>query len=145
MQTVTRTALWSHRGRVGRIDFSEAAPLIMIQLPELHELTWLFEAEPELLDPGVAIWYNTVTLTTTRGEDRISCVIRPAADEVDLVWSRDGRELTRLELGRVAEVGVLRDGDRDVLRVSFRDGGLQPLHLRLKPTVHLAWQMVMDS
>jgi len=79
----------------------------LIELPDLHELTWLFEAEPVLLDPDVAIAYNTVTFTTARGDDRVVCVIRPASDEVDLTWSAGDREMVRLALAGVA-AGIAR-------------------------------------
>jgi hypothetical protein len=113
----------------------------MIQLPDLNEITWLCGAEPVVLDPEVPIAYNTLTFTATRGDDRIQCVIEPASDQVDLAWARGDQELVKMALGDVAALDVLSTGDREVLRITFGDAALQPLHLRMKPTVYLAWQM----
>jgi len=51
-------------GILGPVASSADMPI----LPEDYELIGFFEAEPEVLDPGVPWLYNILTFATVRGE-----------------------------------------------------------------------------
>lgn len=114
-------------------------------LPDAHDLIWLFEAEPSLLDPDVPLPYNTITFITTRGDDRVECIISPAYRDLDLTWWRNDREIVRLSVTRVAEITVEREHGRELLQATLSGNSFLPLRLQLKPTIHLAWGMDLSA
>lgn len=108
-------------------------------LPQAHELIWLFEAEPTLLDPGVPWVYNQLTFETTRGADQITCVIAPAYGNASIFWTRDRTEIVALDLQGIGTLAVEREGAIETLTASFLAPELRALRLQLRPTVHLSW------
>ena len=116
----------------------------MTSLPAEHELIELFEVEPTVLDSGVPRSYNSLTFDTVRGEYRVVCEIQSGYGQVRVHWSRDGIDLVRLDLRRVAGLAVERAGERQLLVATFDDSGLVPMRLQLRPTSQVSWGMTDD-
>ena len=111
----------------------------MNTFPAEHELVSLFEGQPELLDEGVPWAYNTLRFRAARGEDTLSCEIRPASEEFRIKWERSGAELVAVELYRVAGLVIEAEHGRETLVATFRDSRIGKLRLQVRPQVHLAW------
>jgi hypothetical protein len=111
-----------------------------MKLAAEHELLELFEVEPVLLDAGVPWAYNTLTFTTTRGDDVVQCVLTPGYGEIALNWSRDGRVLVRLTIGQVEAIRVELGSDGEKFVASFNKmTRLRDLIVQLKPFVCVEW------
>jgi hypothetical protein len=120
----------------------------MNPFPDEHELLWLFESEPELLDPeeDISWYYNTLTFRTTRGSDTITCTILPSHTDLEIWWERDGEEIVHLPVSRVAELFVRKEQDREYLEARFpEDMGLHPLRLTLKPFIRISWGVLIEG
>ena len=108
--------------------------------PEEHELIWLFESEPVLMDPGERWYYNTATFTTRRASDQVACAISPSYGDLEVWWERDGNEILHVALSGIESVRVVRESGAELLEATFaEEKRLQPFLLRLKPTVHISW------
>jgi hypothetical protein len=120
----------------------------MSGFPELHELTWLFEAEPTIAEehPGWPI--IPATFETERGAWRVRCVIAPYDYTVTIRCAIEGEDAIALDLlENVDEVRVDRTHDAEALVVVCRaDSLLRPVRLQLKPLIRvvvetrLPWQ-----
>ena len=128
--------------------------MVMEPVPDYDELIWLFEDEPiyryaeDERATGYefgwrALWpYTSVTFRTTRVGYEIAMDIEPGNDVVRLRLrtETDGAELLDLNLTGVRTVGVVREGNRELLRVDFPDGApAATLWLRMKPDVTVLW------
>ena len=111
------------------------------KLPTLDELLWLFEVEPERLDPEVALPYNTLIYRTARGGEDVTISISPSSRDLEFLWERDGRQLIHLTLTAVEELRAVKEGERESLRVRFDAPRLLPLSIQLKPSVSVHWGM----
>jgi len=117
----------------------------MKPFPEEHELIWLFESEPKLTDKDVIWYYNDLTFTAEHGNDYVECVISPAYGELKFRWSRAGIELVNLDVKQVGGLEVIKAKDADLLKVTFGESnGLQPLLIKLRPNVWIAWGTDVD-
>lgn len=114
-----------------------------IELPQDWELIGFFECEPELAYEGTEDYgwlYNTLTFTTQRNQDRLSCTIDPSYGEMQIDWSREGVSLVQLKLCYGKRLTVHSEGGREFMRVEFEDSSyLLPLILQLKPTIQIEW------
>ena len=111
----------------------------MEPFPEEWELLSVFEVEPQILDPGVPWAYNNLTFESTRGSNRILCVIEPGYERLEFTWWNNEAKHLTLNLHWVSGLTVRSGGGCDCLIASFRDPCLSPLRLQLKPTIECEW------
>ncbi len=112
---------------------------MMEPFPDEWQLLSLFENEPQLLDPGVPWAYNNLTFETTRGSDRILCVIEPGSERLDFTWWHNQSKQLTLELHWVSALKVVTGGGYDYMIATFRDKHLSELRLQLRPTIECKW------
>ena len=106
--------------------------------PAKHELIGFFECEPEVLDPGIDWFYNRLTFTTARGQDKVQCVIEPSSMILRVWWWRGDQELVSLAANWVSGLEIDKQQQREVLIASFsEERQLLPLRIQLKPSVHV--------
>ena len=110
-----------------------------MELPDEHELVWLFEQEPEVLDPDSPLFYNTLVFEVVRGTERLVCSISPSYGDVELHLTRDDQPTIDLALGHVKKLSVLKDNGGEALVLDFRLEGIHQLRLWLKPQIRLRW------
>ena len=109
-------------------------------LPPEHELLELFEVEPVLRDQRIPWAYNTVTFTTRRGSDEVCCVLEPGFSGIEVTWTREGRVIVQLAVGRVEAVRAETDSWGERLVAVFNDkAAWSPLIVQLKPFVSVKW------
>jgi hypothetical protein len=112
----------------------------MKPFPGEHELAELFEVAPIILEPDVPLAYNTLTFTTTRGDDVIRCEIQPGEREIDFEWTQAGRPVFRLRVGGIDGLRVKIDREAEALLATFPEGSrLAELRIQFKPTIRVAW------
>lgn len=111
----------------------------MKPFPDEHELIALFESEPTLTDKGVPWVYNRLTFTLLRGVHRITCVIEPSYEVLELEWSRTGKMLVSLSLNRVSGIETELNAETEVLVAHFCDKHLLDLRIQTKPDIRVAW------
>lgn len=114
-------------------------------LPDLDELLWLFEVEPEVMDPDVPLPYNTLTYRTERDRDELVCIISPAYRDLEILWRCGDRELVHLSLTTVTGIRVVKEDGRECLVASVEDDAFPPLWVQLKPTVNVRWRMNLEA
>lgn len=108
--------------------------------PQHHELIWLFESEPRLLDADLPWFYNRLTFEVQKDEDLLSCVLEPAENALTLIWSSRGNEILRLETCRIERLQVKKHESQEWLEAGFGDeNGLLPLVIQLKPHICVSW------
>ena len=71
----------------------------MASWPELHDLIWLFEAEPKIEFPDIGWPVSQATFVTARGSWRVICTIAPYVYTVDLRLGQGGRGATSFSGG----------------------------------------------
>jgi hypothetical protein len=111
----------------------------MDPFPEEWELIGVFEAEPELADPGVPWAYNRLCFDTVRGDDHIHCVIEPGYETVEFTWSQGDVPRLSLDLHWVRGLTARTGSGREILTLELRDASLLPLEIQLKPTIQVKW------
>ncbi len=112
---------------------------MMEPFPEEWQLLSLFETEPRILDPGIPWAYNNLTFETTRGSDRILCVIEPAYERLDFTWWHNQSKHLTLERHWVSGLTVVTGEGNDYMVATFRDQHLTELRLQLRPTIECKW------
>jgi hypothetical protein len=112
---------------------------MMEPFPEEWQLLSLFEIEPRILDPGVPWAYNNLTFETTRGSDRILCVIEPGYERLDFTWWHNQSQHLKLELHCVSGLTIVTGAGNDYMVATFRDQYLTELRLHLRPTIECQW------
>lgn len=116
----------------------------MDPVPNLDELTWLFEAEPAGRFPSDN-WrnewpYGAVTFSTTRDGVAVELYVEPASDLSGVHVRDGGRFELRLDLAHVRQVQVERLHGAEELVVDFGDDvASPPVRLTLKPIVRITW------
>ena len=111
----------------------------MEPFPEKWELLSLFETEPTILAPGVPWVYNNLTFETTRGSDRILCLIEPGYECLNFTWWHNQTKHLALELHWVSGLTVVTGGGNDYLVATFRDQHLSQLRLQIRPAIECEW------
>ena len=110
-----------------------------MELPDEHELIWLFEQEPEVQDPDSPLYYNTLGFEVVRDTERLVCTVSPSYGDVELHLTRDGEPAVDLSLGHVERLSVLKENGGEALVLDFGLGGVHQLRLWLKPRIRLSW------
>ncbi len=117
----------------------------MSPVPGLDDLAALFEHEPEpAYEADAADWrekwpHTTVVFRAARGGHEVVFEISPGFGEVAITVTDAQNELIELELGGVQTVEVERLHGAEDVHVRFGDDRVDPLRLRLRPTVSLHW------
>jgi hypothetical protein len=111
----------------------------MDPFPPDYELVGFFETEPTILDRGVPWFYNRLTFTTVRGEDRIVCDIEPGYRQMVVSWDRHGQSVARFALAEVESLHVTSEPGVEYLTAKFKRPGLRDFKLFLRPYVQVEW------
>ncbi len=109
--------------------------------PDEWELIGLFECERKLSDDDIPWAYNTLLFETTRGRDRLRCLIEAGYGDFRFHWWEGDKLRTQLELRFVLGLSVSLGGGRDSMTLTFRDDAVGPLTIQFKPHVSFEWQM----
>ena len=120
-------------------------PVPMSSYPELHELIWLFESEPELLDEDLGWPISRATFRTSRGEGEVRCSIEVYDRTVELDCFLAGDPTMHLKIRQeVDSIAVDRSHDAETLLIRPQAGSqLGDVRLRLKPQVRLFAETVL--
>ena len=116
----------------------------MDPFPDEWQLLSLFETDPRILDPEVPWTFNHLAFETTRGADRIRCVIEPGYEQLDFTWWHNQSRHLALELHWVSGLTVVTGGGNDYMVALFRDHHLAELRLQLRPTIECSWGTTND-
>lgn len=111
-----------------------------MKLPSEAELLELFEVAPVLLDDGVAWAYNTITFSLRLRSGKLTCVLVPGYSTVEVRFEGAAARV-ELNLTRVERLAVANEGGADSFVLSFVDGPLGQLRIRLRPEVEFIWRM----
>ncbi len=89
--------------------------------PEEHELLWLFESEPELLDTeeGFPFFYNTSTYHIFRFGFEILCSFQPSYGDMDLTILQNGIKIIDFHITKIAGIYVRKEYGKEFLEVNF--------------------------
>ena len=115
----------------------------MEPVPDIDELTWLFEDGPV----GAEGWqrefpHTEVAFRTTRAGVAVSLALAIDYEDARLVISGAAAPEVDLSLHDVQAVEVERLHGAEVLVLRFRpSAALEPLRLVLKPTLSLRWSI----
>ena len=106
----------------------------MNPLPDEHDLIWVFEAEPEVIEePGFSPYFVFVT---ERGADKVEFEIDLDSKWLSLRWTREGQEVLDLSLSRIARLEVVKEGGEGLL-CWFEDDHERVAEIQLKPYVRV--------
>ena len=112
--------------------------------PEEWELLSLFECEPKLEEGDIPWAYDRLTFDSTRGSNRILCLIEPIYERLDFTWWHNQTKHLELKLRWVQGITISSGGGIDCMVATFRDSFLEPLRLQLKPTIECEWGTTRD-
>ena len=108
----------------------------MSSYPELHELVWLSEVEPEVLEPELGWPMSEVTFVTHQGGWEVRCSIGVYDYTVELNCLLEGNETVHLKLKEVDSIAFDRPHGAETLLVRPREGaGFGDVTIQLKPHV----------
>ena len=116
-----------------------------MELPDEHELIWLFEREPELMDPGLPWAYNHLTFSVERDGERLVCMIAPAYGDVQVHLTRGDRSILDLVFGFVSKLAVRKERDAEALVVDFGIDRVNQLRVQTKPHFHISWGTALQG
>jgi hypothetical protein len=105
-----------------------------ITFPADHELLAFFEAEPKILDPNVAWFYNTLDFEVKREGILVQCRLIPAYGDIDVRLHVGGTELARLNLRSFEALRIYMTTEEEILVATFdREHAEETFSLMLKP------------
>ncbi|WP_216323067.1 hypothetical protein [Deinococcus aestuarii] len=108
--------------------------------PENHELIWLFESEPEILNPQEPWLFNTITFKTQRNGLEVVCSILPSYGDLSLRLSLQETEIVAVDFFRIRRSSIRNEKGCEALVVEFGEASdFKTFELQLKPHVHLSW------
>ena len=108
--------------------------------PDDYELISFFEIEPEVLDPEMPWFYNTVTFQKQYADELLYCTFSPAYGDIDLTLVRGQKAKITLNLHNIDSIEVLKGPNGEHLKVTFHpDTSLNDFLLTLKPEVSIIW------
>ncbi|NNF59581.1 MAG: hypothetical protein HKN04_15200 [Rhodothermaceae bacterium] len=116
-----------------------------MELPDEHELIWLFEQEPELLDSGQPWAYNHLTFSVERNGERLVCMIAPGYGDVQVHLTRGDRSILDLVFGFVRKLEVQKEQGAEVLVVDFGLDQVNQLRVQTKPHFHVSWGTALQG
>jgi hypothetical protein len=110
------------------------------QFPEEYELLSFFEVEPSVLDKEVPWIYNIVTFEKIYANETLVCTFSPSYGDLNLKLIQNGIEKLILNLSFIERVEVLKDTNREHLRIQFKEHiPLIDFLLAVKPEVKIIW------
>ncbi|MGW6503025.1 hypothetical protein [Nonomuraea angiospora] len=114
-----------------------------MEMPELAELIWLFEDEPQGEDDDVHWPVGLHSFQLTRGAISVLFSIDPAAGEAYISLYANGEEITYIgRLWRLERLSVERErSGYEGLRLWFLEDYKEPVVLQTKPTIRLSWNL----
>jgi hypothetical protein len=115
----------------------------VMEIPELADLIWLFEDEPQGEYEDVHWPVGLHSFQLTRGAISVLFSIDPTAGEAYISLYVDGEEITYINrLRRLGRLSV--EGERsgyEGLKLWFREDCKEPVVLQTKPTIRLSWDV----
>jgi len=111
----------------------------MKPFPDEHDLIAFFECEPVVAYDDSPWFYNHLTYTTNRGEDRIVCEIEPGDYILKFQWFKNNDRIVCLDLHWVSAIMIETDYQSEAMVATFKDKNIAPLRMQLKPHVAVAW------
>ncbi|MEO3892641.1 hypothetical protein [Nonomuraea sp. B5E05] len=114
-----------------------------MEIPELAELIWLFEDEPQGEYEDVRWPVGLHSFQLTRGAISVLFSIDPTAGEGYISLYVDGEEITYIRrLRRLGRLSVERQwSGYEGLKLWFREDYKEPVVLQTKPTIRLSWDV----
>lgn len=109
--------------------------------PQLDDLIWLFETDPQVQYEDLGYPVAATTLVTTRSATEVECTVEPYLNSLSIRLSESGEERLRLHLwGIVDELVIDRIHGREALVATMNKGaGFDELRLELKPSPRVSW------
>ena len=117
----------------------------MSSWPELQDLIWFFEVEPEVQYEDLGWPTSPATFVTLRVPWVVRCTIAPYDYTVELDCSVDGTEALHLKLNGIVDALVIeRTHGAEAMTIRPQEGAdLGPLRLQLKPSVSVSGETLL--
>ncbi|WP_280272030.1 hypothetical protein [Nocardia wallacei] len=113
-----------------------------MEIPDLAELIWLFEDEPTRGHDDLDWPVGLHSFRLTRRSTTVLFSLDPTAGDAYLSMYSGDEEIAYLgRLRRVDRLTVLREPDREGLRLWFHGDTHEPLTLHTKPGIRLSWDV----
>jgi hypothetical protein len=115
----------------------------VMEIPELAELIWLFEDEPQGEYEDVHWPVGLHSFQLTRGAISVLFSIDPTAGEAYISLFVDDEEITYIKrLRHLGRLSVERErSGYEGLTLWFREDYKEPVVLQTKPTIRLSWDV----
>jgi hypothetical protein len=114
-----------------------------VDIPELADLTWLFEAEPSAAFPDLVWPIGLQSFRLRRGDREVLFSLDPLAGDAHTTLYAGGEEAASIgRLRRLARLSVIRRDGYEGLELWFTGAKLEPLSLQTKPGIKLSWDVV---
>ncbi|MET9343706.1 MULTISPECIES: DUF3108 domain-containing protein [unclassified Nonomuraea] len=112
-----------------------------MDIPELADLIWLFEGDPEPQHDDVGWPIGLHAFHLVRGATAVLFSLDPLAGEAYVSLYADGQEIATVSrLRPLGRLSVESDGPRyEGLTLWFRDENRAPVRLQTKPVIRMTW------
>ena len=116
----------------------------MKEFPEDYELISFFEVEPEVLDKDVIWYYNTLTFTIERSDEKVTLNISPAYDDLEIFWERNDELKIHWKLFQIQSVKIEKKDDKEYMRIISTGEFMDDCFFFMKPSIKLIGGMKLD-
>ncbi|WP_433370508.1 hypothetical protein [Streptosporangium sp. CA-115845] len=111
-----------------------------MEIPELADLIWLFEDEPQGEDEDVPWPLGLQSFKLTRGAISVLFSIHPTAGDASISIYADGEEVAYLKLRHLGRLSVERErSGYEGLKLWFREDCKESVVLQTKPAIRFSW------
>lgn len=111
----------------------------MKEIPELWELTGLFEIEPVYVygeEKEIPWFYSTINFKLKRGSETLDIIISPADGIIDFWVSTGDREIMQVNLENVEGIKIEKLHNKEILHILFSDNDMiKEFFIETKPQI----------
>ena len=116
----------------------------MKEFPEDYELISFFEVEPEVLDKDVIWFYNTLTFSIKRGDEKVTLYISPAYGDIEIFWERTNELKIHWKLFNIQAIKIEKKDDKEYMRIISSNEYMDDCFFFIKPSIKLIGGMKLN-
>lgn len=116
----------------------------MKEFPEDYELLSFFETEPEVLDKEMKWYYNTLTFSIERSDEKVTVYISPAYGEIEIFWERNDVLMIHWKLFNIQSVKIEKKDDKEYMRIISTNEFMDDCFFFMKPSIKLIGGMKLN-